>query len=120
MKRVETKFQIVRDNNTVVRECEKRKMTFSVPDNSSTVPEARKNVTIDVQMFTCPLTKMDLRFLGANIDFDLEDYYLSTGTYNLEFAVLRNSKISNNICLTNLFRVKLKGKLDELLKGSKE
>ena len=121
LKKVETEYKIVRDANIVSEKCENQTMTFWRPGNSSTVSGGRTNVTLDVPMFTCPLTKMDLKFIDGDIDAELEDVYVTKGTKILEFAILRNSVSSSNICLTNLFRVKLRKKLDdEFLRNAKQ
>ena len=101
---VETTYKIIRDEDKIAKKCERHKMTFWELDLNTTVPESRTNITLDVPMFTCPLTKMDLKFLNGSIDHELEDFYLTEGTDKFTVAVLRNSTNSSNICFTNLFK----------------
>mgnify|MGYP000899856778 CR=1 FL=1 len=94
-------------------------MTFWRVDNSSTDRRSQINVTLDVQMFTCPLTKMDLKFQSGRLDVKLEDFHISEGTDPMTFAVLRNSTSSANVCLTSLFEFRFRKEADDLVKNLK-
>lgn len=106
-------YQKLRSNYTIVwhvesvaQKCEKRKMTFSSVDNSSNAPESPKNVSIDVEMVRCPIKELNFKFL-ANADPELEDFYITEVTDLRTYGVLRNSTSSDNVCLTNLFKLKM-------------
>ena len=119
-RKVETKYKIVQDSDTVAQKCEKRQMTFRKID-FGTVPEITTNVTLDIEMFRCPLTRMDLKFLKGDIDLELEDFYVTEGTDLITFGVLHNSTSCGNVCLTNLFKIKLSTKpIDEFLEKEKD
>lgn len=104
--RVDSTHRTLRDVHEINKNCEKRRMTFRRINNSSTVPESQINITLDIEMFTCPITKMDFKYSNGSMDLELEDFYLTEGMHSLTFGVLRNSTSSDNICLTNIFKFK--------------
>ena len=115
------KTYTVHEVETVAKTCEKREMTFWRVDNSSTGRESQTNITLNIEMFTCPFTKMNIQFLNGSMDLDIEDFYITEGLNALTFGVLRNSTSSSNICLSNLFKLKFSKKmLQDFLKNFKE
>lgn len=103
-RKVETEYKIIKDAGTVESDCKNRSMTFWLPDDSSSERDEWRKVTIDVQMFLCPMTKMDLKFPKADNPPEVRDFYVTEGRNKGTVAVLRNSTSCDNVCLAKVFR----------------
>jgi hypothetical protein len=117
-----TTYRIVRDNDTVSKECQRFNVTFwlykgrSSPEDewftlsnrkieeTSKVEDEQKNVTVEVNLFRCPITKMDLKFVRSWIPVKIFDLYITAGRNDVTVSVLRDSSIMReNICLVDMY-----------------
>lgn len=123
-----TSYEVVRDRENVLRECQRRNVSFLVyedppatlnirahfPDflnydeNEGTEPSSEmkyESATVDVNLFKCPITKMDLKFVRSWTPIDIFDLYIVTGRDDLNVIVLRDSTMpgTENICVEDMY-----------------
>lgn len=103
-KYVESNYTVIRDEDSVEKECKRRRMTFWQPDSSAEKDKRASNVTLDVRMFHCPITRMRLLFPRGDKPRKIVDFYITEGRNEGTVTVLHNSTVSDNICVTHMHR----------------
>ena len=101
---VQSEHNITRDEDTVEKECKIRKVTFWQPSSTAKEDQHAWNVTLDINMYHCPITKMDLKFPRGDKPYEIKDFYIAEGRNQWTVAVLHNSTTSDNICVTHMFQ----------------
>jgi len=103
-KNVLSEYNVTRYEDSVEKECKHRKMTFWQPDSSAEEDKRASNVTLNIRMYHCPLTKMDLKFPRGDKPREILDFYIAEGRNEGTLAVLHNSTTTDNVCITNMFK----------------
>ena len=123
-----TSYEVVRDRENVLRECQRRNVSFLVSEdppvrlgipaqfrdflnydeNEGTEPSSEmkyESATVDVNLFKCPITKMDLKFVRSWSPIDIFDLYIVTGRDDVNVIVLRDSMMpgTENICVVDMY-----------------
>jgi hypothetical protein len=105
--KVETSYEIVKDKQSVERECRRRNMTFTQifesGESKYVANDTIRNVTFEVNMFACPITKMDLRYPVEWLEPELFDMYISLGRNDVTVSALRDSVHLDNICVRDTY-----------------
>lgn len=110
----------IRDDDTVSEECQRRNITFCkyeyddgdklfLPplDESEEVNVTsvlkQTNLSLEVNLFRCPITKMDLKFVRSWIPIKIFDLYITAGKNDLTVAVLQDSTMDDNVCVIDMY-----------------
>ena len=64
---------------------------------------AKPEMGLTIDMYKCPLTKMDIVFKGKENPPEIYDFYITIGRSLVTVAMLRDSPSGKNICLKDEF-----------------
>lgn len=101
-----------KDRGLYSTECEKRPVTFyghSIDNSTDDDTDSESGlVTLNVDMFRCPISKMDIKFKFSWKIFTPKryDFYVTQGYGPNTVTLLNDSPNKLNICVTNMFRPK--------------
>lgn len=104
----------IRNNYRLMRsigveyECQTRNVLYLKPIETSLEilllgRDAKPEMLLNVDMYKCPLTKMDIRFKGKEEPPEIYDFYITIGRSLVTIAMLRDSPSGKNICLKDEF-----------------
>ena len=112
-RKFDTKYDIPneKDRAKVHTECQKLNVTFwrhSLENATADFNDVAGLVTLQVDMFTCPISKMDIKFKFSWKIFSPKryDFYVTQGYGPNTVALLNDSPEKDNICVKNMFRPK--------------
>lgn len=89
-------------------ECEERSVLYLKPIETSLEilllgRDAKPEMCLNIDMYKCPLTKMDINFKGKGDPPEIYDFYITIGRSMVTIATLRDSPSGKNICLKDEF-----------------
>jgi len=111
-RRFDTSYEIKneKDKPLVNTECEKKKVTYyrDSKENSKDAINATELVSLEVEMFRCPVSKLDIKFKFSWKIFPPKryDFYVTRGYGPSTVTLLNDSPNKENICVINMFRPK--------------